>query len=40
MESREISSVTRWGIVGVLGTVLLTFSGHWWGKAVAHEKQS
>lgn len=38
MESREISSVTRWGIVGVLGTVLLTFSGHWWGKAVAHEK--
>ncbi|RMN29082.1 hypothetical protein ALQ62_05292 [Pseudomonas coronafaciens pv. zizaniae] len=38
MEFREISSVTRWGIVGVLGSVLLTFSGHWWGKAIAGER--
>ena len=38
MESREIRSVRRWGIVGVLSTVLLTFSGHWCVKAVAGER--
>ncbi len=38
MELRNIDSVTRWGIAGVLGTILLTFSGHWWGKAVASER--
>ncbi|WP_179155771.1 type VI lipase adapter Tla3 domain-containing protein [Pseudomonas syringae] len=38
MELRDISSVTRWGIAAIFGAVLLTYSGHWWGKAVAHEK--
>ncbi|KPW96918.1 hypothetical protein ALP58_04885, partial [Pseudomonas savastanoi] len=38
MELRDIHSVTRWGIAAIIGTVLLTYSGHWWGKAVAHEK--
>ncbi|QVK31333.1 type VI lipase adapter Tla3 domain-containing protein [Pseudomonas syringae] len=38
MEIRDISSVTRWGIAAILGSMLLTYSGHWWGKAVAHEK--
>ncbi|QQN26793.1 MULTISPECIES: type VI lipase adapter Tla3 domain-containing protein [Pseudomonas syringae group] len=38
MEIRDIDSVTRWGIAGVLGAILLTFSGHWWGKAVASER--
>lgn len=38
MELRDIHSVTRWGIAAIFGTVLLTYSGHWWGKAVAHEK--
>ncbi|KPW38253.1 super protein [Pseudomonas syringae pv. tagetis] len=38
MELRDMSSVMRWGITAILGTALLAFSGHWWGKAVAHEK--
>ncbi|WP_440057416.1 type VI lipase adapter Tla3 domain-containing protein [Pseudomonas fragariae (ex Marin et al. 2024)] len=38
MELRDINSVTRWGIAGILGAVLLAYSGHWWGNAVAHEK--
>ncbi|WP_440061944.1 type VI lipase adapter Tla3 domain-containing protein [Pseudomonas syringae] len=38
MEISNIQSVTRWGIATIFGTVLLTYSGHWWGKAVAHEK--
>ncbi|MDU8492167.1 hypothetical protein RYA07_28290, partial [Pseudomonas syringae pv. actinidiae] len=38
MELRDIHSVTRWGIAAILGTLLLIYSGHWWGKAVAHEK--
>ncbi|RMN33237.1 hypothetical protein ALQ61_04569, partial [Pseudomonas coronafaciens pv. zizaniae] len=38
MEFREIHSVARWGIAGILGAVLLSYSGHWWGKAVADEK--
>ncbi|MCF5743589.1 DUF2875 domain-containing protein [Pseudomonas tremae] len=38
MELRDINPVTRWGIAIIVGTVFLTYSGHWWGKAVAHEK--
>ncbi|MDU8500789.1 DUF2875 family protein [Pseudomonas syringae] len=38
MEIRDINSVTRWGIAAIWGITLLTYSGHWWGKAVAHEK--
>ncbi|KPZ15212.1 DUF2875 family protein [Pseudomonas syringae group genomosp. 3] len=38
MEIRDINSVTRWGISAILGITILAYSGHWWGKAVAHEK--
>ncbi|WP_080268105.1 type VI lipase adapter Tla3 domain-containing protein [Pseudomonas tremae] len=38
MEFREIHSVARWGVAGILGAVLLSYSGHWWGKAIADEK--
>ncbi|KPY82902.1 DUF2875 family protein [Pseudomonas syringae pv. tagetis] len=38
MELRDIHSVTSWGIAAIFGTVLLTYSGHWWGKAIAHDK--
>ncbi|WP_304665592.1 type VI lipase adapter Tla3 domain-containing protein [Pseudomonas tremae] len=38
MEIRDIHSATRWGIATILGVVLLAYSGHWWGKAIAHEK--
>ncbi|KPX45692.1 Uncharacterized protein ALO68_04134 [Pseudomonas syringae pv. helianthi] len=38
MVLRDIHSVTRWGIAGILGAVLLSYSGHWWGKAIANEK--
>ncbi|GKQ32541.1 DUF2875 family protein [Pseudomonas syringae pv. theae] len=38
MELRKINSVTRSGIAGILGAVLLSYSGHWWGRAVADEK--
>ncbi|WP_440810226.1 type VI lipase adapter Tla3 domain-containing protein [Pseudomonas syringae] len=38
MELRDISSVTRWGIAAILGVFLFAYSGHWWGKAIAHEK--
>ncbi|PBP52017.1 type VI lipase adapter Tla3 domain-containing protein [Pseudomonas syringae] len=38
MELRDIHSVTRWGIAGILSAVLLSYSGHWWGKAIANEK--
>ena len=38
MELRDINSVTRWGVAAVLGITLFAYSGHWWGKAVAHEK--
>jgi len=38
MELRDLHSVTRLGIVAIFGTVILTYSGHWWGKAIAHEK--
>ncbi|MEE4919321.1 DUF2875 family protein [Pseudomonas alliivorans] len=38
MEFRDMNSVTRWGSAAIFGAVLLTYSGHWWGKAIAHEK--
>lgn len=38
MGLRDIHSVTRWGIAGTLSAVLLSYSGHWWGKAIANEK--
>ncbi|MCH5550292.1 DUF2875 family protein [Pseudomonas syringae pv. syringae] len=38
MELRDINSITRWGVAAVLGITLFAYSGHWWGKAVAHEK--
>ncbi len=38
MELRDIKPVLRWSIAGVLGAVLLVYSGHWWGKAIAAEK--
>ncbi|MCF5429491.1 DUF2875 domain-containing protein, partial [Pseudomonas syringae] len=38
MELRNIHSVTRWGIAGILSAVLLSYSGHWWGNAIANEK--
>ncbi|WP_162886960.1 type VI lipase adapter Tla3 domain-containing protein [Pseudomonas syringae] len=38
VELRDIHSVVRWSIAGILGTALLAYSGHWWGNAIAHEK--
>ncbi|WP_439869508.1 type VI lipase adapter Tla3 domain-containing protein [Pseudomonas syringae] len=38
MQLRDINPVMRWGIAGILGLVVLVYSGHWWGKAIAHEK--
>ncbi|MBI6706540.1 type VI lipase adapter Tla3 domain-containing protein [Pseudomonas viridiflava] len=38
MELRDINSVTRWGIASIFGIILMTYSGHWWGNAIAHEK--
>jgi hypothetical protein len=38
MELRDMNPVMRWGIAAILGPLLLIFSVHWWGKAVASEK--
>ncbi|MEE5094065.1 DUF2875 family protein [Pseudomonas alliivorans] len=38
MQLRDLHSTTRWGVIGILGVLLLAYSGHWWGKAVANEK--
>ncbi len=38
MELRDINPVMRWGIAAILGPLLLIFSVHWWGKAVASER--
>ncbi|KQZ82396.1 hypothetical protein ASD60_07920 [Pseudomonas sp. Root562] len=38
MELRDINPVMRWGIAAILGPLLLVFSVHWWGKAVASER--
>ncbi|OLT98723.1 hypothetical protein BVK86_28765, partial [Pseudomonas reinekei] len=34
----DMNPVMRWGIAAILGPILLIFSVHWWGKAVASEK--
>ncbi|SDP51614.1 Protein of unknown function [Pseudomonas reinekei] len=38
MELRDMNKVLRWGIAAILGPLLLIFSVHWWGNAVASEK--
>jgi hypothetical protein len=38
MELRDMNPVMRWGIAAIVGPMLLIFSVHWWGKAVASEK--
>ena len=38
VEIRDLNPVLRWGIAAILGPLLLIFSVHWWGKAVASEK--
>ena len=38
MELRDMNQVMRWGIAAIVGPMLLIFSVHWWGKAVASEK--
>ena len=34
----DMNPVMRWGIAAVVGPILLIFSVHWWGKAVASER--
>ncbi|MDD1000067.1 DUF2875 family protein, partial [Pseudomonas sp. TNT2022 ID1044] len=38
MELRDMNPVLRWGIAAIVGPILLIFTVHWWGKAVASEK--
>nr|WP_043302318.1 DUF2875 family protein [Pseudomonas sp. GM55] len=38
MEIRDLKPVLYWGIAAILGPLLLIFSVHWWGKAVASER--
>ena len=38
VEFRNFYPVMRWGITAILGALLLIFSVHWWGKALASEK--
>ncbi|WP_150800295.1 DUF2875 family protein [Pseudomonas fluorescens] len=40
-ENRELlnmDAVMRWGIASILGALVLAYSGHWFGKALAYEK--
>ncbi|MBI6646033.1 DUF2875 family protein, partial [Pseudomonas synxantha] len=39
MESRGIGVMIGKGIIGVFGALILAYSGHWWGKAVASEEK-
>ncbi|MBI6582781.1 DUF2875 family protein, partial [Pseudomonas synxantha] len=39
MESRDVGALIRQGIAGVFGALILAYSGHWWGKAVASEEK-
>ena len=39
MESRDVGAMIRQGIVGVFGALILAYSGHWWGKALASEEK-
>ncbi|PBP64156.1 hypothetical protein CCL15_25680, partial [Pseudomonas syringae] len=38
MEFRDVTPFTRGGIAAIFGTVLLIYSGHWWGNAMASER--
>ena len=38
MQLRDMNPVMRWGIAAILAPLLLIFSVHWWGKALASEK--
>ncbi|WP_212627131.1 DUF2875 family protein [Pseudomonas sp. PP3] len=38
MELRDMNQVMRWGIAAIVGPILLVFTVHWWGKAVASER--
>uniref|UniRef100_UPI0030D7B0DD type VI lipase adapter Tla3 domain-containing protein n=1 Tax=Pseudomonas sp. EA_35y_Pfl1_P108 TaxID=3088688 RepID=UPI0030D7B0DD len=35
----QMGAMIRQGIVGVFGALILAYSGHWWGKAVASEEK-
>ncbi|MEX5687870.1 type VI lipase adapter Tla3 domain-containing protein [Pseudomonas silesiensis] len=37
-ELRDMDAVMRWGIASILGALVLAYSGHWFGKALAYEK--
>ncbi|MEW5700599.1 hypothetical protein, partial [Pseudomonas synxantha] len=39
MESRDVGALISQGIAGVFGALVLAYSGHWWGKAVASEEK-
>ncbi|MEW5700567.1 type VI lipase adapter Tla3 domain-containing protein, partial [Pseudomonas synxantha] len=39
MESRNVGALIRQGIAGVFGVLILAYSGHWWGKALASEEK-
>ena len=36
---RDLGAMIRQGIIGVLGALILAYSGHWWGKALASEEK-
>ena len=39
LKSQEVRELLRWGIAGVIGVLVLVYSGHWFGKVVADEKE-
>ncbi|AKA83499.1 type VI lipase adapter Tla3 domain-containing protein [Pseudomonas synxantha] len=39
MESRDVGALISQGIAGVFGALVLAYSGHWWGKALASEEK-
>ncbi|WP_339494701.1 type VI lipase adapter Tla3 domain-containing protein, partial [Pseudomonas sp. EA_35y_Pfl1_P108] len=39
MESRDMGVMMGKGIIGVFGALILAYSGHWWGKALASEEK-
>ncbi|WP_420848658.1 type VI lipase adapter Tla3 domain-containing protein [Pseudomonas silesiensis] len=38
LKPKEMGTVMRWGIASIFGALVLTYSGHWFAKAVAYEK--
>ena len=38
MVLRDMKPVMAWGIAAIVGPLLLIFSAHWWGNAIAGEK--